>query len=327
MQLDQSVSVEAAVTGPPIPENPGKRKKKSLGNERKKDLIFVLLMLVWPVLQFLIFYIVVNLNSFALAFERIDVVSGKTTFTFDNFRNVFRMLADGSMWHLISMSLLTWFITLMVGTTLGLLFSYFIYKKLPMSGFFRVVLFMPSIISAIVMVVMYSFFVEQALPDIMNDLFHVKMTGLLSNPKTRFGAIMFYNIWVGFGTSVLMYSNKMSTIDPEIMEAAKLDGATGIKEFWYITLPMVYPTLSVFLVTGIAGIFTNQMNLYSFYGKTAPEELHTFGYYIYTATQKATSDAEYPIISAMSLLVSCVAIPVTLLVRRLLEKYGPSEDR
>ena len=325
MQLDQSV--EAAEAAPLKPRSAEPKKKKGLSSARRNDLIFVLLMILWPVLQFVIFYVVVNLNSFALSFEHIDALTGKTTYTFENFRRVFSMFASGEMFRLIGMSVLTWFITLIAGTTLGLLFSYFIYKKLPLSGFFRVVLFMPSIISAIVMVVMFRFFVEQAIPDILNDWFHVRIAGLIENPKTRFGTIMFYNIWVGFGTSVLMYSNKMSTIDPEIMEAARMDGATGIKEFWYVTLPMVYPTLSVFLVTGIAGIFTNQMNLYSFFGNYAPDGLQTFGYYVYTATKKATSEAEYPIIAAMSFIVSCVAIPITLVVRFLLNKYGPSEDR
>ena len=67
-----------------------------------------------------------------------------------------------------------------------------------------------------------------------------------------------------------MYSNAMSGIPQEIVESAHLDGATGINEFWKITLPMVYPTLSTFLITGVAGLFTNQINLYSLYDVSAP---------------------------------------------------------
>lgn len=323
----EAVSEVAEQTAPALPVPPKEKKKKTGLSMEKKDLIFVLLMLVWPVLQFGIFYIGVNLNSFALAFEEIDVLTGSVSFTLDNFRRVFSMLISDGLLHMMGMSLLNWAVSLVAGTTLGLLFSYYIYKKFPLSGFFRVILFMPSVISAIVMIIMFRFFVEQAIPDMANTWFGSQMTGLIENPDTRLGIILFYGVWVSFGTSVLMYSNKMATIDPEIVEAAHLDGATGFKEFWHVTMPMVYPTLSVFLVTGVAGIFSNQMNLYSFYGGQAPEELQTLGYYLYMSTRRASSDSQYPIIAAIGFLLSLVAVPVTLLVRYLLGKYGPSEDR
>ena len=61
------------------------------------------------------------------------------------------------------------------------------------------------------------------------------------------------------------------------------------------------------------------------YGATAPNDVSTYGYYFYTQTQGAQSIAEYPLLSAMGLLMSVVAIPLTLLVKWLLEKFGPSE--
>ena len=123
-----------------------------------------------------------------------------------------------------------------------------------------------------------------------------------------------------------MYSNGMSGIDPEIVESAHLDGASGLKEFWYITLPLVYPTLSTFLIFGIATIFTNQINLYSMYAGAAPTELQTFGYYLYKMTVAARSKAEYPPLAAMGILLTCVAVPTTFLIKWLLEKFGPSVD-
>ena len=137
---------------------------------------------------------------------------------------------------------------------------------------------------------------------------------------------MFYNIWISFGASVLMYSNGMSGINQEIVESAHLDGATGIREFWHITLPLVWPVLSTFLITGIAGIFTDQRNLYSFFGNGTPTELQTYGYYLYRETQTAASRADYPPLAAMGLMMTVVVVPLTLIVRWALEKFGPKED-
>ena len=89
---------------------------------------------------------------------------------------------------------------------------------------------------------------------------------------------------------------------------------------------MVYPVLSTFLITGIAGIFTGQIGLFSFYGSAAPTEMQTYGYYMYKEMQTASSRAEYPPLAAMGLIMTAVVVPLTLLVRYLLERFGPKEN-
>ncbi len=305
-------------------ENTG---KKRITKGSRKDLLFYVLMMAFPVVQFCVMYIGVNFNSFLLAFRKIDITNNTFEWTFVNIRNAFELLTTSQI--LISAaknSIVSYLLLTLIGTPLGLVFSFYIYKKLPLSNAFRVILFLPSIISGIVMVVIFQFFVERAIPTAMKQFFGIEILGLIENTATRYGTIIFYNLWVGFGTGVLMYSNGMSGISQEIVESAHLDGAVGLREFWSITLPLIYPTLSTFLVTGIAGLFTNQIGLYSFYGSSAPADMQTYGYYLYTKTQTAASEAEYPILAAMGLLFTVVVVPLTLLVKRALEKFGPKED-
>lgn len=293
---------------------------------RKKDLIFYVLMMLFPIAQFSIMYIGVNFNSFLLSFKNIDI-DGNYTWTFSNISDAFNLLRTSPLLRSAAKNSLSSYLLLtFIGTPLGLVFSFYIYKKLPLSGAFRVILFLPSIISAIVMVTIFQFFVERAIPAFWQKAFNVKIKGLIENQASRYATIIFYNLWVGFGTGVLMYSNAMSGIPQEIVESAHLDGATGINEFWRITLPMVYPTLSTFLITGVAGLFTNQINLYSFYGGSAPESVQTYGYYLFTRTQLAKSESEYPLLSAMGLLFTIVIVPLTFGVKWMLEKFGPKED-
>ncbi len=303
-----------------------KKNNKQL-TKRQKDLIFYILLLAFPIAQFLVFYIGVNFSSVLMAFQKYDLTGGTITWTLDNFTNAFTaMTRSSNLLSAAKMSVLSYLITLVIGTPLGLFFSYYIYKKFAGSGLFRVLLFMPSIVSAIVMVTMFQFFVEEAIPTIVKTISGISIKGLIENPDSRYATIMFYNLWVSFGTSVLMYSNGMSAISQEIVESAHLDGAKGFKEFWHITLPLVFPTLTTFLITGVATIFTSQINLYSFYGSSAPESLQTYGYYLYTKTRAAASRAEYPILSAMGLMMTVIAVPLTLIVKNLLEKFGPKED-
>ncbi len=311
-----------------LPPFSGGRKKKTLLKSNKKDLAFYIALMAWPVLQFAVCYIWVNVSSFLMAFQDINVATGVTTWTWKNFANIITEISWANLGTMALNSVLAWVLLLVISIPLGLLFSYYIYKKMPGSIFFRAVLFLPSIVSAIVMVTIFRYFVSSALPSFVQDLFGAEFPNVL-DPATgyAFWTVIFYTIWVGFGTSVLMYSNGMSGIDPELVDAAHIDGATGIREFWHITLPLVFPTLSVFLITSIANIFINQINLYSFYGGTAHSSIQTFGYYLYMAVKRADGDyGTFPRLAAFGLILTAIAIPLTLFVRWLLEKFGPSEN-
>ena len=184
-------------------------------------------------------------------------------------------------------------------------------------------LFAPSILSTVVTVRMYTNFVEIVLPAMIPSM---GGKGLLSNTDTVMFAVLFFSVWIGFGTQILMYSGAMNTIDNSVIEAAKLDGAGPLREFVSIILPLIYPTFVTFMVTNIAGLFVNQINLYTFYGSGAPDRYVTFGYYLYVKTAAGTgtgSYAEYPVLACFGLLFTAIAVPVVLGGKRLLEKIGP----
>ena len=294
----------------------------------KGDMLFYVLMMAWPILQFCVFYIAVKFNSILYSFQRYDKLSRTFTWTLDYVKSALKMMTTSpALVETMKMTLLFFLLFTGINTPLGLLFSYYISKKQFASGFFRVFLFLPSIICSVIMVLIYGNFVDVALPEIVRVLTGKTVGGLMSTKSTRFFAVMFYNLLVGFGVNVLMYSNAMSAISEEVVEAAHLDGATGLKEFWFITLPSIYPTLVTFLITALAGMFLNQYNLYSFFGSGEHFGLQTYGLYFYVQTLATDgSRAEYSQISAIGLWLTFIALPLTYGVKFLLEKLGPSED-
>lgn len=302
------------------------KKKRKLFGLKKRDLIFYCAVLAYPVLQFCVFYIGVNFNSILLAFRSFEGADGYKFVGFDNFVKVIRLfMSSEGMKIAAKNSLIVYFIGLITGVPLSVWFAYYVFKKRLLSGFYKIMLFLPSIIPSIAMVIIYMYFAEYAVPTAWEAVTHNKVQGLLANIDTAFGAILFFNVFYGLGGTILMYLGTMNTISDLVLDAAKIDGATGWREFFYVVLPAVYPTLTTFLVLGIAGIFTNQFALYSFYGAGANTNLITFGYYLYMKTANA-SLGEYPELAAMGLLMTVVAVPVTLIVKQLLERFGPKED-
>ena len=295
---------------------------------RKRDFIFYLLLLALPLLQFIIFYIGVNFNSILLAFKNIDPTTGKESFIgFENFKRVFFDWKTMPLFdYAFKNSFYIYVLGLIISVPFAIVFSFYIYKKMVCSQIFRVLLFMPSIISPIVLTTMFSLFVESGIPEFIKIITDAQSApiGLLANPDTTFSTLFLYSMFFGFGTTTLLYVGAMTNISESIVEAAKLDGCGLIQELMHITIPMIYPTLSVFLVTGIAGIFTNQLNLFSFYGKEAEHRYYTMGYYLFVNAMDTTNMYSYPYLSAMGLIITLIVAPITILVHKVLSHFDPA---
>ena len=299
----------------------GKRIKKQA---RRKKLAFYLSIVTLPILQYCIFYIGVNINSILMAFQSYDAMTGK--FYFDgmvNFERIAREFGkNGQLMTAFLNSVKYYGITILV-MIMSTFFAFYVAKKRPFSGAFRVVAFMPHIISNITMVLLFKYFTENAYPAIVEAMTGKEVWGLLADPNTVQVTVIVFCILCGFGTQMMMFSNAMSAIDVSVSEAALLDGVTPFKEFLYIDLPIIFPTITTFIIVGIAGIFTNQMSLFSFFGVSADPSVWTLGYYLYKGI-KGAAMTEYPYLAALGVLFTLVVVPITFTVRRILNKVDPT---
>ena len=307
-------------------------KQKLPMSRETKRLIFYTLFMIYPVVHLSIFYVYANISALAMAFQKYSpgtATQYQIDFVFaDNFIRVIELFKQAKYQDMIWNSLLLYVLRLGVGMTLALVFSYYIYKKFALSELFRVMLFLPTIISGVVLTLLYEYIVEDV---------YVALTGVQYGLMTtnKMEVVIFYNLWTGFGMNILMYSGAMSGINESISESAQLDGVNVVTEFIYISLPMIFPTIITFLVMGISQIFVDQMGLFTFFKDTAT--FQTVGYFIYVQSLQSnlippTSVAEkdliylsYSEISALGLMITAVILPITLTVRHLLEKYGPSD--
>lgn len=302
---------------------------KTITKKERDRLIFYISIVAIPVVQFIIFYIVVNFRSILYAFQTYNADTGLYQFIgFDTFGKVITNLTTKpELVFGVKNSFLLYLFTLIVGTGGAIFFSNYIYKKCFGHKFYQIALFLPHIISGIVLVSVYSLFLKRGLPQV-GDLLGIEISSVLSeeNPYV-FYVVMFFQLWMGFGTQVLMYTSTMSGISTEIVESAQLEGIKPFRELVSITLPIIYPTFVTFITVGVAGLFTNQMSLYSFFADDAPHQAITLGYYLFQQTQKAGDNLDmYTQVSAMGILFTVIAVPVTFIVKRVMEKLGPSVE-
>ena len=304
-----------------------KIKNKIKNKPLDKKLLFCLCLIALPVLQFIICYIYVNFNSFVLAFTKYGKLNNSTTFVgFENFQNVWAemfSIEKVAFGVRLRNSLVTYAFSLLVGMFFAIMFSYYIYKKRLFSGVFKIFLFLPHIIPSVVLISTYKYFVESGLVQICQKL-GFEVTSFLTDVDLQFGTVLFFHLFMGFGTQVLMYLGAMNNINPSVTEAAQIDGITFFKELWLITLPCIFGTVSTFVVVGLTGIFTNDLGVYSFYANNADGNIQTLGYFLYRTTRvSATNRAAWPRIATFGLYFTIVVAPISIGVRKIMDKIDP----
>lgn len=304
------------------------KKIDTMGSKRKGEFIFYSLVIALPVLQYIIFYLVVNFNSVILAFKEYKLVDGVDTFigpSLANFQEFFYQLSHGTaITSALKNSLTFYGVGLLVGVPLALLFSYYIYKGYLMSGFFRVMLYLPSIISSVVLIYMYKFFIDYGVLEVLKAFTGEMVEPPLADPNNHMGVMLFFNTACSFGVNVIMYSSAMTRIPVSITEYASLDGVKPLKEFFTITIPLIFPTITTFLVVGIAGIFTNQAHLYTMFSNNADIKVKTLGYNLFVNTVHSDNGKTYPLAASYGIIYTVVLFPITILVKKLLDKIDPN---
>ena len=120
---------------------------------------------------------------------------------------------------------------------------------------FRAIIYLPALVAPVIMGTMYYFifqYQQGALNTIMTGLGFEKVAWF-NNPAVSVAIITIVNSIQFVGVSMIIYLAGLQTLDQSVMEAASLDGASGWKKFWNITLPMLQPAFTTSVVLNLIG--------------------------------------------------------------------------
>jgi multiple sugar transport system permease protein len=138
---------------------------------------------------------------------------------------------------------------------IGMALAVFFRKKFPLSGTLRALLLLPWLLPMIASSAAWRAILEQD-SGILNKT--LRGIGLidspipwLTSPSVALVAVIMVNIWIGIPFNVTLLYSGLQDIPEELYEAGALDGATGWKAFWHITLPNLRAVVSVVLVLGV----------------------------------------------------------------------------
>lgn len=221
-------------------------------------------MIAIPLIGFLVFSLYPILWAVQKAWFFYDgSISTMRYVGFDNFVTLFTK--DSTYWTAWFTTFKFAFLKIPFEMVIAMGLALMLHRKLPGSGFFRSIYYMPSVISvAIIGVVfanMFDFF-----GFINGILMKYNIISENINWFEKAGSSMFVlvtaSVWNTFGINVMYFLVALSNIDKELFEAAEIDGSSKARTFFSITLPMMGPVLQTILLLSINGtLLTNDLIL------------------------------------------------------------------
>lgn len=129
-----------------------------------------------------------------------------------------------------------------------------------MGGFLRSVYFIPAVISMTVIALLFTF-VFDARGGLLNAFLEAiglggLQTAWLANVDTAMGAVISVSQWQSIGYVCMLYVVALQQIPVELYEAASLDGAGRIRQFWHVTVPQAKEMIFVAMILTVSGAFT-----------------------------------------------------------------------
>ena len=301
-----------------------KNKQQSKNSIKYKSRVPFILFATIPVLiNFLIFYVYMNFSSFGMAFINKD-----GQLSIENFLRIIREFQLPS--SMIRLSLRNTFLTFgisLIAFPFRVLVPYFLYKKIPLSGFYRVVFFLPGIIFSVCVSLVFTRmigptgFIAKAVGDWLNLGYAPE---LLADSRFANITVILHMLWLGFPGDLIIWSGTFARIPEEVLEAGQIDGTTWITEFSKIILPMVWPTVTLKMVLMFCGIFSASGQVFLLTeGQYGTSTLSSW-MYIYLLEHGGASyeSNAYNYLSAMGVVITVLALTLSTIVRKIASRMN-----
>lgn len=218
-------------------------------NKKIRDHVFYGVLLLPAVLLFLFFFIIPVVQSMWLSFT--DSYGMKTSYQFVGLENYKEAFGDRSFTKTISNTMQYAAITVVLGNLLSLVLALLLDAKIRCRNLFRTFFFIPNIMSLLVVGYIWSFVYKQVLPDIFTTLDLGKIA-VLGNKDTVVWALAAVGIWNCAGYYMVIYIAALQGIAEDIVEAARIDGASMWQVLRYVKLPLISPTILTCVILSVS---------------------------------------------------------------------------
>lgn len=225
------------------------KNKYKMSKKEKSENIWGLAFVLPTILGLIILNIIPAINTIYQSFFKVgDFGRGNTFVGLENYKKI---LSDPQIWQSIINTFKYTILEVPIAICISLVLAVFLNRKAKGISLYRTIIFLPMIAApaAVAMVWKWLFNSEFGL---LNNLFNININWI-SNPDIAIYSIAIVGIWSIIGYNMILFLSGLQEIPRDYYEASNIDGASPIRQFFYITIPLLSPTIFLVSVTRIIG--------------------------------------------------------------------------
>ena len=212
-------------------------------NERKRTFLLITI----PILAlFVCFNTIPLIRGVIYSFTNFK---GFGSYDWVGFRNYVDLFSDARVGKSYLFTFKLAIVTTVVVNVISLILARALNSKIRAKSFFRGAYFLPNILGALVVGYIFNYFFTYILPAVASMIgINSLSSSILSKPDSAWIGIMIVCAWQAIAMNTIIYISGLQTVPEDVYEAGGLDGATGWRQFRYLTFPLIIPFFSINMV-------------------------------------------------------------------------------
>lgn len=300
------------------------KKKKSVYYFKRYWTLYLLLLL--PLTYFLVFRYI-PMTYIQIAFKKYSLIQSPWEMEWaanNGFEHFIKSFSNRDFLYALRNTILLNFLDLVIGfpapIILALVLNELAFKRF--KRFTQTVAYMPHFLSWVIIagLGLQLFAPTDGLVNVMLNKIGIDSIPFINDPAHWVGYYILVGIWQSIGWNTIIYLAAITSISPELYEAASVDGAGRLKKIWHITLPGLRPTIVTLLIMSLGRILSSDFERPFALGNTLVNSVsNVISTFVYTNGIKAM---RFSLATAVGLFQSVICVIFLLVANKIAKKFG-----
>ena len=228
------------------------KEKQKMTAKQKNEAIWAYAFVAPTIIGLIVLNFYPAINTFWQSFFKTgDFGKGNTFVGLANYQKAF---ADPEIWQSLINTIKYAIIEVPLGVVIALILAVFLNRKLKGTSLFRTIFFLPMVCAPAAVAMVWKWLYNQQF-GLFNNILHTNVAWI-SDPKIAWISVGIIGVWSIIGYNMVLFISGLQEIPGDYYEAAEIDGATGIRQFFDITVPLLSPTTFFIVQTRVIGALT-----------------------------------------------------------------------
>lgn len=296
---------------------------KTLSEMKKYRDVYIILL---PAVLYYIIFKYIPMFGNILAFQDFRITRGILGSEFVGLENFRDFLSNYKFWQLLRNTLTINLFYLVFSFPAPIILALLLneVRKSGFKKFVQTVTYMPHFISTVVIVSMVLTFLSgDGMINSLRSMFGLEKLSFMTEPSYFYAIYTISGIWQELGWGSIIYISALSSVDPQLYEAAMIDGAGRFKQMVHVTFPCILPTIVILLIMNIGNMLSvGYEKIILLYNPSIYETADVISSYVY---RRGLLEGDYSYSAAVGIfnsVINCVLLFVSNYITNKVSDYG-----